>query len=288
MPELPEVETIVRELNRTLRGKVISHFRCTTPKILNRSVATFQRALRGKTVTAVRRRAKVISIEYGRGQRLGIHLKMTGQLILRRPNGAIGAIGGHPIERGLENLPNQFTRAEFVFRDGTVLFFNDLRKFGWIRILTATDWQALHEHHGVEPLERAYTWPTFQTLLATAHRRTVKQFLLDQTKLAGVGNIYADESCFLAHILPTRTVASLTPAEARALFRVIPPLLRRSIKAGGTSADRYVRTTGQPGGFLPHLYVYGRDGKPCKRCRQTIKKTRHQGRGTHFCPRCQK
>jgi formamidopyrimidine-DNA glycosylase len=289
MPELPEVETVRRDLVAAVVGKTFGQATILVPKIVRPlSVAAFVRAVAGKKITTVDRRAKVLLIQLTGDATIAIHLKMTGQLIYKPKRGKV-IVGGHPQEGGLDNLPNKFTRAVFPLSDGTTLYFNDLRKFGWIRFLkNPGELEELVGHHGVDALSPDFTLKVFQTLLARYHKRKIKQLLLDQTLIAGIGNIYADESCFSAKVLPTRIVGTLTDKEMRDLHRFIPKIMELSIKQGGTSADRYIRLDGSRGGFMPFLNVYGRVGKPCKRCHTPIKKIKLNQRGTQFCPNCQK
>lgn len=288
MPELPEVETIKRELAKALIGKTIKRVTLTWPKmVLPLSPQTFTKKLTGQKIKSVERRAKMLLVHFSNNTLLAIHLKMTGQLIYRRSQGEM-IVGGHPQAGGLDNLPNKYTRAVFTFTDGSVLYFNDLRKFGWLRHLPRTDLHLLTARSGVEPLSRQFTLHIFKDLLARYPKRPLKTFLLDQSLIAGLGNIYVDEAAFLSHILPTRLTSSLTPKEITNLHTNIISVLKLSIKNKGTSAKNYVRANGQPGGFVPHLKIYGRAGLPCKVCRTPISKIRFHGRGTHFCRKCQK
>ncbi|MFA6993065.1 MAG: zinc finger domain-containing protein [Patescibacteria group bacterium] len=163
-----------------------------------------------------------------------------------------------------------------------------MRKFGWLKLVSQKQLDAISGQHGIEPLTPAFTFLNFKKVLARYPNRKIKQLLLDQKLIAGVGNIYADESCFAARILPTRQIKTLKEKEVKLLFTAISRILKLSIKKGGTSADDFVRTDGTKGGFLPYLKVYGRGGQPCKVCRTKIEKIKLNGRGTHYCPRCQK
>lgn len=213
---------------------------------------------------------------------------MTGQLIYCKKSGKIGAVGGHSIVAGLKNLPNKFSRIIFTFFDGSHLFFNDLRKFGWLKIVDGGQLLAINKNYGIEPFTKDFTLKNFKKVLTKYPKRKIKQLLLDQNKIAGVGNIYADESCFCAKIKPTRAVGSLKEKEIKNLFSCISKIMKLSIKRGGTSMNNYVRADGQPGGFRPYLKVYGRGGQKCKICKSIIIKIKLNGRGTHYCPRCQK
>ncbi|HYC83442.1 MAG TPA: bifunctional DNA-formamidopyrimidine glycosylase/DNA-(apurinic or apyrimidinic site) lyase [Candidatus Paceibacterota bacterium] len=287
MPELPEVETLRREL-KILTGKKISETTVKHPKaVLPLSPAEFAALLKGRQIKALQRRAKVLMLKLSGGHSLLIHLKMTGQLIYVAA-GQKPVAGGHPQKGGLDDLPNRYTHIWFDFTDGSKLYFNDLRKFGWMKAVSDETAAALTKHVGPEPLGSAFTPSYLQDIFARHPKRTVKQILLDQTLIAGIGNIYADESCYLARILPMRRAGGLTPAEIKKLHQAIIGVLKLSIKKKGTSARDYVRSDGTPGGFNAYLNVYGQSKKTCSRCGGAISKIKFQGRGTHFCPRCQK
>lgn len=288
MPELPEVETLRRELSEALLGRHIKTITSDDGKLTRPlSVAVVNRRLRGQTIKAIGRRAKVLIISLGPVAML-IHLKMTGQLIVAEPSKPL-VIGGHPQPGGLDNLPNKYTRLVMTFTDGAQLFFNDLRRFAWLKVIPATQVATDLSHLGVEPLDKNFTKPEFINLIARYANRPIKQVLLDQTILAGIGNIYADESCFKAKINPTKKVGQIKPAELGRLYQAIRSILTLAIKKKGTSARNYLRSDGTRGGFVPYLKVYGRAGEKCKRCqKEVIHKIKFHGRGTHFCPKCQK
>jgi formamidopyrimidine-DNA glycosylase len=197
-------------------------------------------------------------------------------------------VGGHPQPGGLNNLPNSFTRLILSFHDGSKLFFNDMRKFGWVRLADDVTISKLFAAHGPEPLSKDFSLSYFQTLLQRFSKRPIKQILLDQSLIAGIGNIYADEACFMAKILPTRLAGKIKETEAAKLHQAIIQVLKLSIAKHGTSSKNYVRGNGQPGGFVPYLQVYGRAKDPCLVCKRPIEKIKLVGRGTHFCPHCQK
>ncbi len=286
MPELPEVETLKRELAKALVGRQIKTLEITWPKIIQTlNLDEFVRQIIGKKILAIQRRAKILILEISGEKFLLIHLKMTGQLIYQPKIGSKEKliIGGHPED------PTKYTRVIINFADGSQLRFNDLRKFAWIRLVDKEGLEKLFDRHGPEPLDRKnFTLAHFEQILARYSKRKIKTLLLDQTLIAGLGNIYVDESCFLAKILPDRLSGTLSKKERCNLYTAIIEVLTLSIKKKGTSFRNYRRSGGQPGGFVPHLYVYGRQGEPCKRCETKIIKTKLNGRGTHFCPRCQK
>lgn len=288
MPELPEVETIRRELVSAIKGKTIKDFSSNWPKKVMPKPVTLKKKIAGQKVVTIKRRAKILIIELKNGLHLTIHLKLTGQLIYQpKTKNAKLIHGGHPQPGGLDNLPNKFTHHIFTFRDDSRLFFNDLRKFGWIRLATKSDIARLVADSGVEPFDKDFTLEALRQILKRYPNRPIKQLLLDQTLISGLGNIYADESCFYAGVRPTRTAKSLIDKEIAALFRCIPKILQLAIDKKGTSFDQYIQLNGQPGGMVPFLKVYGRGKQPCKRCKTLITKTKLNGRGTHFCSHCQ-
>jgi formamidopyrimidine-DNA glycosylase len=210
---------------------------------------------------------------------------MTGQLVLRHRRQLI--FGGHPIV-GVTTVPNKYTHVEFRFTNGDVLYFNDLRQFGYIKLVSSAEAARVAAAYGMEPLAAGFTSRKFAELVATRPRAKVKAALLDQALIAGVGNIYADEACFRARVRPSRRVHTLLPAERRALWRALRDVLALSLKHRGTSFNTYVDSDGQTGGFWRYRQVYGRGGEPCRRCGGILKKTTVAGRGTVYCQRCQR
>lgn len=287
MPELPEVQTIVNELQRKIAGKTIKSVELRDAgRIAKPSGAVLKRRLPGKKIRKVERRAKLIVIDFFGDYNLLVHLKMTGQLVFVSARGG-KVSGGHPIA-SVGILPNKFSHVIIHFTDGSVLYFNDIRKFGWARWAADAEKESEKGKYGVEPFERQYTLDFFKGALKKYPKRKIKQLLLDQTLIAGVGNIYADESLFAAKIKPTRPAGSLKANEIKNLYSAIPRILKFAISKGGTSADNYVRTDGAKGKMMGYLKVYRREGQKCRRCGFAIKKIRLAGRGTHFCPACQK
>ncbi len=288
MPELPEVETIRRQLDRTVPPARIRKIAVGLPKIVKLPLSRFRHMVEGATIQQFSRRAKLLLVRLSSGQTMIVHLKMSGQLIWRPRTGRLVA-GGHPIPGGLDDLPNKYSHVIFMTDRGT-LFFNDQRQFGHVK-LVATDklesWLA-EQGYGPEPLDRKFTLKRWLALLKVQRRRRLKPTLMDQTVLAGVGNIYADEACFFARVRPARRIATLTLAERTALYRGLRSILTLAIKKRGTTADAYRTATGDRGSMLPFLNVYGRAGQRCKRCGGTIRKITLAGRGTHYCPRCQR
>lgn len=294
MPELPEVETLRRELNRVLVGLKIQGGEILWSKTINpHSPHDFFEQLKNKKIVGVKRRAKILFIDLEGPMALAIHLKMTGQLIFVPPVRSLkvtpkGMVrGGHPDDQMTETQPSRYTRLFFVFSNKSKLYFNDLRKFGWIKIVDDKQIDKLVEGIGPEPLSPIFTPETLINVFKKYPKRTIKQILLDQKLIAGIGNIYADEACFLSKLNPTRKASTLKPAQIKNLRDNIIKVLKLSIQKKGTSSKNYRRSDGSRGNFVPYLNVYGRENQPCKICGRPIQKIRHAGRGTHFCPHCQ-
>jgi len=294
MPELPEVETLKRELSRSVVGLKIKKAKVLwTKAILPLSSLAFSRQIKNKEIKSVSRQAKILIINFTCLRRqadstaLAIHLKLTGQLIFVPKKGKTIS-GGHPDKTLAGQQPNKFTRLILEFTDGSYLYFNDLRKFGWAKLINDEEVKNLIAGIGVEPLSKNFSPQILADILKRYSNRPIKQILMDQKLIAGIGNIYADESCFRAGILPTRRAKILKPAEIKKLYSAIVAILKLAIEKKGTSADTYRQLSGAPGGFISHLKVYGRAGEPCKVCGRPIIKIRHAGRGTHFCGYCQK
>lgn len=299
MPELPEVETIARELNVVMPGKKITGMVVKLEKMIKVSLSSFRRQVVGASVKKVHRRAKLVLFDLSSGHRPGrgpakggewtmlIHLKMSGQLIWVSKRTTI--VGGHPIPGGTEKLPNKFSHVVFETTGGT-LFFNDQRQFGFVRLVKTAklnDW-LVTQGYGPEPLEDDFTFSVFEQILKTNRNKRLKPMLLDQKNIAGVGNIYADEACHYAKVRPGRRIRTLIPAERKLLYRGLRDVLELSIRNNGTSAQLYRRSTGEKGSMNKFLRVYGRENLPCRRCGRMIIRTVLAQRGTRYCPRCQR
>ena len=281
MPELPEVETVVRRLAKILPGKVIKKVKVFRAK----SFQGQSSKLKGATIKSVFRRAKLICLQLDDDFNLLIHLKMTGQLIFIDSTKKTG--GGHPTSDWINELPSKHTRVKITFQDNSILYFNDMRVFGWMRILNQQELAAEFKRYGPdansEQANLNYLKKTF------AHRSIpIKQAIMNNRFLAGIGNIYANEALFHAGVHPRRPAKSLTDSEWKKLYNAIRAVLSEGIKAGGTTFDgRYVDVDGLAGRYQVKLAVYGQAGKPCQNCRATIKKIKLGSRGTYFCPHCQ-
>jgi formamidopyrimidine-DNA glycosylase len=285
MPELPEVETVRKSLMRYLPGQKVEGVEVRHAKSV-RGDAAFASWLVGRTVKTVDRRAKLLVIRFEDDDEvLAIHLKMTGQLLFRR--GTLKAGGGHSLSKTVDDQEERHARVVLTFRDGARLVFNDLRLFGYLKRLDAVRLQKELGGYGPEPGTPGFTLELFVKVLGK-RAAPLKAVLLDQKKIGGLGNIYVDEACFRAKVRPTRRAGSLTKAEVKALHRACIDVIEESIAVGGTTFRSYTDADGKSGGFVEKLRVYGRDGEKCLRCKGTIKKTVCAGRGTHYCPECQK
>lgn len=286
MPELPEVETVRRGLADLIIGKIVVSETHDTEKGFPNTPADVQQFLLQAKVTDVRRRAKVLMIDLSTGYSLLIHLKMTGQLVFVGET-RFGA--GHPNDSLVNELPDKSTRVELAFDDGTKLFFNDQRKFGWMRLIPTTEIPNITfmQKVGPEPLSQEFTAKDFIQRLARRPKTNIKAALLDQTVIAGVGNIYADESLWGAKIHPKRLVSSLFEQEMTLLYHEMRDVMNLAVEKGGSSNHTYVNAEGKKGSYMDFARVFRREGLTCPRCGTTIEKLRVAGRGTHICPFCQ-
>ncbi|HET6925019.1 MAG TPA: bifunctional DNA-formamidopyrimidine glycosylase/DNA-(apurinic or apyrimidinic site) lyase [Candidatus Saccharimonadales bacterium] len=288
MPELPEVETVRAGLSRLIVGKRIKAVTHDTPKSFPNAEADVQQFLIGAEIIAVKRRAKVLIVDLTGAYSLIIHLKMTGQLVFQGKGVHFGA--GHPNDSLVHPLPDKSTRVTFDFTDGSQLFFNDQRKFGWVRLLPTIEIPNLDffKKVGPEPLSDDFTWQEMRTRLLRRKGTNIKAALLDQSIIAGVGNIYADETLWGAKVHPTTLVRDLPDAKFKLLYSALREVLQLSIDKGGSSSRDYVDAEGRKGSYLQFARVFRREGQACPRCGTTIIKTRVAGRGTHICPHCQR
>jgi|TARA_B100001245_G_scaffold226960_1_gene202902 formamidopyrimidine-DNA glycosylase len=287
MPELPEVETVRRGLHELIIGRIIKAVSADTAKSFPNADTDVRAFLVGATVTEVRRRAKVLLVELSTSYTLVIHLKMTGQLVFRGADVAFGA--GHPNDSLIGLLPDRSTRVTFTFADGSHLYFNDQRKFGWVKLLPTLEVPNIDfmRRVGPEPLEADFTAKQFTERFTRKARSPIKAALLDQTVIAGVGNIYADESLWGAKIHPLTKVADLSTAKLTTLYKELRAVMNVAIEKGGSTDRNYVNAEGKKGSYIDFARVFRREGQPCPRCGTEIVKTRAAGRGTHTCPRCQ-
>lgn len=288
MPELPEVETVRRGLHELIIGRKVKSAReLSSPKSFPNASEDVQAFLVGAKITGVNRRAKVLLIELNTDYTLVVHLKMTGQLVFRGRGVAFGA--GHPTDSLIGELPDRSTRVVIEFTDGSQLFFNDQRKFGWMKLLPTIEVPNIDfmKRVGPEPLEADFTSGQFAERFKRRAKTNIKAALLDQTVVAGVGNIYADESLWGAQVHPKRLVGSLTGEEFTLLYDELRSVMNLAIEKGGSTDKNYVNAEGKRGSYMDFAQVFRREGQPCPRCGTPIKKIKHAGRGTHFCPTCQ-
>ncbi|MCX6779860.1 MAG: bifunctional DNA-formamidopyrimidine glycosylase/DNA-(apurinic or apyrimidinic site) lyase [Candidatus Magasanikbacteria bacterium] len=289
MPELPEVETIRRDLEKKISTKKIKDIKILATKSVHNKSAEFLKVLVGNNFSHIERRGKLLMFALDKSGKYGymlVHLKMTGQLIYRNKDRVLA--GGHSQTAMNTNVPNKFTRVIFNFSDGGQLFFNDLRRFGYIKLVSTKEKEKIVKNNfGIEPLTSDYIFEDFAKLFQK-RQTNVKALLLNQKLISGIGNIYADEACFEAKILPMRKASDLSQAELKKLFEMVAQVLKVSIENRGTTFNNYVDSDGRTGSHINFLKVYGRDGEKCKKCKSIILKIKHAGRGTHYCPNCQK
>ena len=288
MPELPEVETVRRGLAELLPGRVVARAMVfDSPKSFPNAPADVEQFLYGAHVTAVRRRAKVLMIDLDTRYSLVVHLKMTGQLIFR---GAQSFAGGHPNDSLIGKLPDRSTRVQIDFVDGSWLFFNDQRKFGWVKLLPTDEVKNLPfmQKVGPEPLDPNTRAEDFIQRIRRRQNSMIKPAFLDQAVIAGVGNIYADEALWAAHIHPQTRVRNVSDQHLNTLFNELRQILQLSIDQGGSTDRNYVDAEGRKGNYLTFAHVFRREGQACHRHPdQEIIKLKVGGRGTHVCPVCQ-
>jgi formamidopyrimidine-DNA glycosylase len=290
MPEGPEVETIRRGLELGIVGQEISGVDVRFEGSFPAPADLRDQIVVGAKVTHLARRGKVLMMHLDNEYALLFHLKMTGQVVLMKGDGERFA-GGHPSESMKDPLPDKSTRVVFEFASGDRMYFNDQRKFGWIKLVPADEVELdpLLARMGPEVLGDGFTATYLGEKLARHGRAPVKAVILDQVVVAGVGNIYADESLHLARIHPARLAGSLSVAEVKRLYAAIREIMALGIEHGGTSFAHYVNSLGGKGDYLEHARVFRRNGQGCPVHPGTmIEKIRVAGRGTHICPKCQK
>jgi formamidopyrimidine-DNA glycosylase len=298
MPELPEVETIKRQLVGKVTGLNIQKIEILKPKlfkgnsedIIGAKIEKISRRAKMFVIDLVNRRPTLINKTQTNAEtklHLLIHLKMTGQLIYVDKNGAYG--GGHPIPPFNLTVPNVYSHIIFDFTDGSRLYFNDLRQFGWIKVLSSEELDKEFEKIGIEPFSKEFTFSYFIKILEKKKKSPIKLVLMDQALMVGIGNIYANEICFMAHVMPDRKIETLNKKEMEKIYDAIFVILNSAIKYQGTSAVDYVTLEGKTGSYDQHLMVYGKTGEPCpNKCSGNVEKIKLGGRGTFFCRSCQR
>jgi len=266
MPELPEVETIKRFLNSQIIGKKIKEITIFKSK----SFIGDPKAIIGAKIIAIERRAKILIIKLSNNKNLLVHLKMSGQLVLN------------------EKLNNKYTRIIISFNDNSQLFFNDLRMFGWIKVIDNLNLKSQISKFGPEPFDKKFTTDYMKNIFSRT-RRPIKLVLMDQEKIAGIGNIYANEILFDSRINPLKRANQLPREDIKILRYSILRILREAIKYNGSSAtdEAYIQPTGEKGSYQKHFSVYQREKEKCKRCGNKIERINLGGRGTFYCSACQ-
>lgn len=274
MPELPEVETIRRQLERAAAGKKIVAVDVLSSKRLNVSAAELKRGTTGAKIIDIERRAKLLMIKLENGNAIAIHLKMTGRVLIKNKNEA----------------PAKHTFVIFHLSDGKQIMWEDYRRFGYLKLLSNDELEryVAAQKYGPEPLSTSFDVAAMSLCLQKKPRAKIKQLLMDQSCVAGIGNIYAAEALWFSRVRPDRPAGKLSKKEYSDLWKGVRKVLTESIKNRGTSADAYVDANGKEGTNVANLKVYDREGEPCpRRDGGVIKKIKLAGRGTYFCPKCQ-
>ncbi len=308
MPELPEVQTVVTELHRKLKGKKIKKIDVFKAKIISvgpqtvsnirtenqSTVDEFVKLLTGRKIVSVKRRAKMLIFDVDGPLSLLVHLKMTGQFICEdkilraKTNGQYRIL--NKLAAPLVQLPCKFTHVVFHFTDGTTLYYNDMRQFGYLRVVKDEDISKVREltEYGPEPLDPKFTFDIFKASLAKRKKIPIKLALMDPKVVVGIGNIYSDEILYFAGVMPDRQIDSLSTKELQAVFDQIKPILKIGIKYKGSSVGDFIRTDGKWGSMGKHHFAYGRKKQPCLRCGTIIASMKLGGRTASFCPKEQK
>lgn len=301
MPELPEVETISRQLKEVLKGRTVFKVEVLRAKSFDGD----PKKLRSRKVKDILRKSKVIEILFeGTEEMVIVHLKMTGQLIFvygdKRTQGIKNSrnqdkelalekriVGGHPTADWVNELPSKHTRVIWYFEDGSKLFFNDMRVFGWMKLVERTQELKNSRYQVPDIIDKNFSLEYFSGILGKS-KKPVKLVLLDQDKMGGLGNIYVNDALFLAGIRPERKADTLEKKEVSKLHKAIVEVINLGIKYGGASSSNYVDVSGLGGSYQDHFLVYKREGQQCLNCNSIIQKIKLGGRGTFFCPGCQK
>ncbi|OGI22105.1 MAG: DNA-formamidopyrimidine glycosylase [Candidatus Moranbacteria bacterium RIFCSPHIGHO2_01_FULL_55_24] len=283
MPELPEVQTVVVQLDRKITGKTIRSFWSDWGKKIYSSKTTFAKKIKGAAVLGVRRFGKHIVIDLDNGYSIVAHLKMTGHFLYKtEENRDDKAFTEDPINGYIHHI--------ITFSDGATLEFSDMRKFGWLRAVETGEAEMLSSIMtlGIDALSPKLTQDVFKGLLLARSSRPIGAVLLEQHLIAGIGNIYRSEALFLAGILPMRRIADIKPSEWPKILPAIKKVLRHAVRLHGTSDGDFRDTDGLPGRFQRTLFVYRRQGEPCKKCGTIIVRKKMGQRSVFYCSSCQK
>jgi len=287
MPELPEVETVCRQLEPELEGRRIESLEVLDPRWCRPTPpAELEAAVSGRTIERLGRRGKYLLLGLDDEQTLVMHLRMTGNLVLVAGEDKLDPSEGMRLYEGERSTSERHLRARFVLDDGREVWFTDPRRFGEAFLIDDSALEARFERLGVEPLSAEFT-PELLGEIAAGRTARLKSFLLDQKGIAGVGNIYADEALFRARLHPLSPAGSMKPEHIEALRDAVITALEAGIDGGGASIDDYRDGRGEKGRMQDEFLVHTREGKPCPRCAGTIERIVVSGRSTYFCPSCQ-
>ena len=262
MPELPEVETIRLGLQAKILNKKIVDLKVSKDKLIKNNTKSFIEKLVGNKFLDIDRVGKLLIFVLPEEKYLLIHLKMTGQLIYSKEDDLVA--GGHNWPK-VDDLPNKYSHIIFTFDDNSKLFFNDLRQFGYLKLVNKADKQKAVDRHGLQPTDKEFTLKNFKALVK-GRRAVLKAFLLNQQIISGIGNIYADEICFRAKVMPSRHLDTLSQDEIRRLWQASKYIIKKAIDKKGTTFSDYRNADGGRGGFADFLKVYGRQDKKCLNC----------------------
>lgn len=299
MPELPEVETIRRQLHAVLPGQAIRSISVLARKSF---IGDISRIV-GQKILSIERKAKVLNIHLSNEVHLLVHLKMTGQLIYQprkesraqslefsggKSSSVKRIVGGHPTKDWIGELPSKHTRVTLKLSDG-MLYFNDQRLFGWVKVVEKTDLENEHKNYGPDITDATNVTPHYFYAQIQASQAPIKVVILDQKRIAGVGNIYANDGLFDARIDPRRPAKNLTRKESDVLLASLQKVMDLGIVLGGASETNFLHINGMGGKYQEHFLVYKKFGQKCTRkgCGGVIQKIQLRGRGTYFCPQCQ-
>jgi formamidopyrimidine-DNA glycosylase len=288
MPELPEVETIARQLDGVINNQEIEK----VDVLKNVSFQGNPRELEGKTIEKIDRHAKMIIWHIKNLDKVVmIHLKMTGQLIFDSKKN-VGStqhtvVGGHPTDDWVKQHPTKHTRVVVKFKNDGVLYFNDLRMFGWMKLITKDEFKQILAKLPPDVNTKEFSLE-YLNKVVNSSGRPIKVMVMDSTKIGGAGNIYANDALNKAKIDPRKRSKDLIAEERERLFSALKEVIDEGIRYGGASAHNYVHVSGLGGHYQDHFLVYGREGEKCKNCGSKIEKIFLGGRGTFFCPNCQK
>lgn len=289
MPELPEVETVVRDLERRIQGRKIVAVWFDAPNLIKlpKQPSAVERAVVGRRLVGFRRKGKNVLIDLDDGKTLLIHQKITGHLLVGKWQ---KIKSGWQAQAGpLADPINRFIHLVFTLDDGRMLALSDARKFAKVLVAPRAELEAMADlaDIGPDPLSSSFSYQKFRALLARSSRK-IKQVLMDQKVIAGIGNIYSDEILWLAKVHPFKSAKNLTERDWRAIWNAMHEVLREAVRLRGTSIDDFRDPEGRPGLYTERRRVYQREGEPCRRCGTKIVRKKIGGRSAHFCPKCQK